>query len=191
MRLSPNLDRLQVGRSLTMIVLAWAGAIVVSSARAILPINLGYGPAGPDLLLLTVIFAGLELPQSLVGTVALGVTLGYLDDLFSGSPKGMYMLVFAAIIMMGRGVSAWILVRGVASTILVALGFALCANLFICLVQVSLNQSENWQLLALAPVTASVTVLFAPLWFWLLRRVDRRGTRESSLNIARASERWR
>lgn len=191
MRLSSNLDQLQVGRSLTLIALAWVGAIMVGGVHSLLPINLSYGYVGPDLLLLTVIFAGFEVRQPLAGTVALGVLLGYLDDLLGGSPKGMHMLVFAAIIMVARGASDWLLVRGVASTILVVLGFSLCANLLICLVQFSLNQNQSWQLLVLVSVTASVTALVSPLWFWLLRRVDRRNARESWLNIARASERWR
>lgn len=184
MMLPAPFDRVQIGRSLYLLAMAWAGAIAVGSLHAILPIGGAHGLAGPDLLLLTAVFAGFELRQPLVGTLALGIVLGYFGDLFAGSPKGMHMLAFASASWAARSAASLILVRGALSTLLVCLGFALGSSLVLLAVQLAFDANAEWRLLVCVPLAAVITAIFAPPWFWLLRRCDRGRAREPWLRLA-------
>ncbi len=169
---------MSLGRATAFVLAAWAGLILVSSGQAVLPVTWPLRLPGPDVVLLVVLFVGLSARGNLAGVCALALILGWFADLFAGAPKGLHMATYALAALAARGASSRILVRGHLVTALVAGVFAVASGLVLVLLRVSLAPSLGWSALAGVPGQAAMTLLFAPLVFALLRRIDRRFTRD-------------
>jgi hypothetical protein len=161
-------------RGLTFLVAAWVGLVITATVGAVLPWHF---PA-PDVGLLVVLFVGLSARGGLAGVCALAVAAGYLADLFGGAPKGLHMVTYAACALAARGASARILVRGPMLVAATALSFALAFGALLVALRTSLQPSLGWGVLRQVPFAALSTALVAPVVFRVLRRLDRRYTRD-------------
>ncbi|MSP61558.1 MAG: rod shape-determining protein MreD [Myxococcales bacterium] len=161
-------------RAFLFCAVGWFGLILVSSAQAAWPIDWPWHIPGPDLALLVVLYLGLSDRGGLVGVAVVALLLGWLADLFAGSPKGLYMTVYILLGLAARGASVRLMVRGAFFTAAVALFFALAVGVLVVGLRTSLQPTLGWGALRQVPLASLMTALFAPPLFFLLRRLDKR-----------------
>ncbi len=75
-------------RAIVMILTVWVGLIVTSSLQALSP----WRVPTPEVALLVVLYLGLGGGGTAPGHVGVALVIGYLADLFAGSPKGLESL---------------------------------------------------------------------------------------------------
>jgi len=172
---------MSAGRAIAFVLTAWAALVLVASGQAVLPVTWPARLPGPDVVLLVVLFLGLSERGGLAGACALALILGWFADLFAGSPKGLHMAAYALVALAARGASSRILVRGHFPTAIVSGVFALASGVCLVALRTSLSPSLGWGALKLVPAQAAMTTLAAPFGFAILRRLDRRFTRDPRL----------
>ncbi|MCD6498151.1 MAG: rod shape-determining protein MreD [Deltaproteobacteria bacterium] len=128
----------------------------------------------PDVVLLVVIYLALAVKGSPSAGVAVAVALGYMADLFSGAPKGVYSLSLGVCYFAVRGLSARLYFRGKLSQAIVALLVSVVTALMQIGLVALLGPYSFWTLLTAALATAVATAIVAPPVFWILIRLDRR-----------------
>jgi rod shape-determining protein MreD len=157
-------------RAIVMILATYVGLIVTSSLQALSPWRL----PTPEVALLVVLYLGLGGRGTAPTHVGVALVLGYIADLFAGSPKGLQSLTLAVAMVLARAASSRLDVATPWHTMVIAL-VATCAHgLLLIAISSSMYAGEPSVALRLVPTTAIATALVAPLAFALLRRVDRR-----------------
>jgi rod shape-determining protein MreD len=130
---------------------------------------------GPDIVLLVVVYAALAGRGDLGSVAGMSMFLGYLADLFAGSPKGVHLVAYTLLGLVARMASSRLLVRGGLFTALVcglfALGFGFLPLFLRRWLWPGLGISGR--ALLPVPLTALATAVCAPLVFRVLRRLDR------------------
>jgi rod shape-determining protein MreD len=157
-------------RAIVMILTAWVGLIVTSSLQALSPWRI----PTPEVALLVVLYLGLGGRGTAPAHVAVALILGYLADLFAGSPKGLSSLTLGVAMVLARAASSRLDVATAWHTILIALGATVAHGLLLLAISSSLYGGEATAALRLVPTTAITTALLAPLAFAWLHRIDRR-----------------
>jgi rod shape-determining protein MreD len=163
-------------RVIVMLLAAWAALIVTSSLQALSP----WPIPTPEVMLLIVLYLGLGGRGSTSSHMALALVLGYLADLFAGSPKGVHALTLAIAMLLARAASSRILITATWHTVAIAFGAALAHSVVLLALTAPLYQVAGaWgegalPLTRLVPMTALTTALVAPFVFAFLRGLDRR-----------------
>ena len=157
-------------RAVVMILAVYVGLIVTSSLQALSP----WRVPTPEVALLVVLYLGLGGRGTAPASVAVALVIGYLADLFAGSPKGLESLTLAVAMMLARAASSRLDVATPWHTMVIALVAALAHGLLQLAISSSLYAGDATAALRLVPTTALTTALIAPLCFHWLSRLDRR-----------------
>jgi rod shape-determining protein MreD len=157
-------------RAVVMILAVYVGLIVTSSLQALSP----WRVPTPEVALLVVLYLGLGGRGTAPASVALALVIGYLADLFAGSPKGLESLTLAVATMPARAASSRLDVATPWHTMVIALVAAVAHGLLQLAISSSLYAGDASAALRLVPTTALTTALVAPLCFRWLSRLDRR-----------------
>ena len=152
-------------RFLVLLFLGYAMVVVQASVQALLPIRV----LTPELGLLVALYAGLTAQQGVSGACAIALMLGYVTDLLAGAPKGLHAMVFVLACLLAKGAS----LRLMFSSSFIAAVFAFFAS-FACAVLIVATRAQvdhaSFGPLAIAPIQAFVTAIFAPIVFGILSR---------------------
>jgi len=173
---SPLPREIGAGATLAFLGCGWIALILCSSLAAVLRVP--RVPA-PDVVMLIVLFVGLTGRGTAASVCALGAALGYLGDLFAGSPKGLHLLACALLALLARAASSRLLVRGPIATAGVAFVTALGFGAAVVTLRVTaLGDGPLGDGFASADaravlVSALSTAAAAPAVFPLLRRIER------------------
>ncbi|MDB4970587.1 MAG: hypothetical protein JWN44_6276 [Myxococcales bacterium] len=157
-------------RATVMILAVYVGLIVTSSLQALLPWRM----STPEVALLVVLYLGLGGRGTAPTHIAVALVLGYLADLFAGSPKGLQALTLGVGMVLARAASSRLDVATPWHTMVIALVATAAHGLLLVAISSSLYQGDATSALGLVPTTAVATALVAPFAFALLRRLDRR-----------------
>ena len=157
-------------RAIVMILAVYVGLIVTSSLQALSP----WRVPTPEVALLVVLYLGLGGRGTAPGSVAVALVIGYLADLFAGSPKGLESLTLGVAMMLARAASSRLDVATPWHTMVIALVAAVAHGLLQLAISSSLYAGDASAALRLVPTTALTTALVAPLCFHWLSRLDRR-----------------
>lgn len=157
-------------RAIVMILAVWVGLIVASSLQALSPWRL----PTPELALLVVLYLGLGGRGTAPGHIFVALVIGYLADLFAGSPKGLESLTLGVTMLLARGASSRLDVATPWHTMVIALVAAVAHGLLQLAISSSLYAGDASAALRLVPPTAVTTALIAPLVFRWLSQLDRR-----------------
>ena len=152
-------------RFLVLVFVGYAMVVVQASVQALLPIRV----LTPELGLLVALYAGLTAAQGVSGACAIALMLGYVTDLLAGAPKGLHAMVFVLACLLAKGAS----LRLMFSSSFIAAVFAFFAS-FTCAVLIIATRAQvdhgSFGPLAIAPIQAFVTAIFAPVVFGILSR---------------------
>jgi rod shape-determining protein MreD len=168
-----------VTRALTYIGFAWLCLIVVAALQGAVPLGWGTYLAAPDVLLVVTLFFGLQGRDEVGTTCAVGAAMGYLGDLFHGSPKGLHMLAYALAALGARLGASRLLVRGWPATMLITLMATLGFGALVATLRASFEPGVGWEPARMVPMAAFATALAAPWLFRLLERIERRFIRDA------------
>ncbi len=157
-------------RMIVMVLCAYATLIVTASVQTILP----WPVPTPELMLLFVLYLGLDRRGATPSYLAMALVLGYLADLFSGAPRGLHALTLAIAMLLARAASSRILVTAAWHTVAIAFGATVAHSLVLLAISAELFGDTPLVALRVVPMTALTTAILAPFAFALLRRVDRR-----------------
>jgi rod shape-determining protein MreD len=160
-------------RAIVMILAVYVGLIVTSSLQALSPWPITYVPT-PEVALLVVLYLGLGGRGTAPAHVAVALVIGYLADLFAGSPRGLESLTLGVAMVLARAASSRLDVATPWHTMVIALVAALAHGLLQLAISSSLYAGDATLALRLVPATALTTALIAPLAFRWLIRLDRR-----------------
>jgi rod shape-determining protein MreD len=158
-------------RALSFVGVTYLVLVVTTGLAALSPWHL---PA-PEVTLLIVLYLGLLGRGSVSSHAALALAIGYLADLFAGSPRGLHALTLSLVMLVARGASSRLMVSSLWQQLVVTFAAALGHGALIVALSSSIAGDDlTSSALRLAPPTALVTAAVAPLAFALLKRVDRR-----------------
>jgi rod shape-determining protein MreD len=157
-------------RHVVLFLAGYAGLVLLAPLRHLLPWDVPF----PDLVLLVVLYAALALKGSTAAGAAVAVGLGYLSDLFTGAPKGLYSLSLGVCYFAVRGMSARLYVRGKLAQAFVAFVVCMATGIMQVALTVVLGQYSFIPLFKLALGTALATGVCAPAVFWALWSLDRK-----------------
>jgi rod shape-determining protein MreD len=157
-------------RAIVMILAVYVGLIVTSSLQALSP----WRVPTPEVALLVVLYLGLGGRGTAPGQLGVALVIGYLADLFAGSPKGLESLTLGVAMLLARAASSRLDVATPWHTMVIALVAALAHGLLQLAISSSMYAGDATAALRLVPTTAVTTALVAPFAFRLLHRLDRR-----------------
>ncbi|HEY2745083.1 MAG TPA: rod shape-determining protein MreD [Polyangia bacterium] len=157
-------------RAIVMTLAVYVGLIVTSSLQALSP----WRVPTPEVALLVVLYLGLGGRGSAPSLLGLALVIGYLADLFAGSPKGLESLTLGVAMLLARAASSRLDVATPWHTMVIALVAALAHGLLQLAISSSMYGGDAVAALRLVPTTALTTALVAPFAFRILRRLDRR-----------------
>ncbi|MGZ3429628.1 MAG: hypothetical protein ACXVCV_23415, partial [Polyangia bacterium] len=92
-------------RAIVMILAVYVGLIVTSSLQVLSPWPPSDVPT-PEVALLVVLYLGLGGRGTAPAHVAVALVIGYLADLFAGSPKGLESLTLGVAMVLARAASS-------------------------------------------------------------------------------------
>jgi rod shape-determining protein MreD len=160
-------------RTGTITLVAYAVCVIVASLWRTLPIEL-FHDAVPDLGAMTAAYLGLTARRNVAPAVGGSVVLGYLVDIISGTPAGLFALTLGLTCLVARAVQQRILVRGAAMTMGFSAFVALVAGIAAILVRGLYGIPRGafgTELVHIVIVTVA-TALLGPLVWRMFRRID-------------------
>jgi rod shape-determining protein MreD len=160
-------------RTATLTLVAYVVCVVVASLWRTLPIEM-FHDAVPDIGAMTAAYLGLTARRNVAPAVGGSVALGYLVDIISGTPAGLFALTLGLTCLVARAAQQRILVRGAAMTMGFSAFVALVAGIVTMLVRGLYNMpspSFVTELQHLAIILVA-TALLGPLVWRMFRRID-------------------
>lgn len=129
---------------------------------------------GPEIAAIAAVYLGLTARRSLAAAVGASIVIGYLADLLSGAPVGLYALGSGVMCLLGYAVHRRIVVRGVRFTIAFSIFVALASSLLMAIVRWVTSQPTGTALSEAIAILAPAlpTAVIGPLLLRLLRRID-------------------
>lgn len=158
-------------RTATIVLAAYLVCVVVAAIWRLLP---WIDDAIPDLGALTAAYLGLTARRQVSPAIGGAVVLGYLIDLISGAPPGLYALVLALTTLVARAVQQRILVRGATISIAFSAFVAAMAGVLALAVRAIYRMPSaalSTELSHIVFVTIA-TALIGPLVWRMFRRID-------------------
>lgn len=153
-----------------LFLMGYAMLLMVAPMGYLMPVEIPM----PDLALLVILYLALAVKGSPSAGAACAVGLGYLSDLFSGAPRGLYSLTFVLCYFVVRGLSARLYLRGKLSQMLASFIASLATSVLLVGLEVVLSRHATWAMIHPALGSALVTGLVAPFMFWLLWSIDKK-----------------
>jgi rod shape-determining protein MreD len=153
--------------------LAYVFCIFVGAFWRLMPFSV-VKDAVPDIGALTAAYLGLTARRGSAGAVGGSVALGYLVDLISGAPAGLYAMTLGLTCLVAVGVQQRILVRGATMTMSFSAFVALVAGVSGLLVRMIYGVPRaafSLELKYIAVVTVATTIV-GPLVWRVFRRID-------------------
>src|SRR5262249_44811892 len=140
--------------------------------------------ATPSLLLPLVVFMGVH-EYSVARGAALAFVLGYLLDLFTAAPVGLFTFIMVAVFVVSRAAGVRLSAQTLLTKIALAFEFALVQGvLIVVLTAIFGNDPPRSRALAvLVPPHAVSTAIFAPIVFRLAERVH-----QATITVPRPGE---
>ena len=158
-------------RTATIVLAAYLLCAVVAATWRVLPWIVD---AIPDVGALTAAYLGLTARRQVSPAIGGGLVLGYLIDLISGAPPGLFSLVLALTTLAARAIKQRILVRGAAISIAFSAFVALISGALALIVRVACRMESATfaiELSHVAQVTIATAIL-GPLVWRMFRRID-------------------
>lgn len=158
-------------RTATLVLAAYALCVVVGAIWRFLP---WVRDAVPDVGALTAAYLGLTARRQVSPAIGGAIALGYLIDLISGVPPGLFSLVLALTTLVARAVQQRILVRGAAISIAFSAFVALLAGLLSLMVRIGYRMPSGSLALELQHVAfvTVATAIVGPAVWRVFRRID-------------------
>jgi len=158
-------------RTATLVLVAYLLCVAVAAVWRFLP---WVRDAVPDLGALSAAYLGLTARRHVSPAIGGAVVLGYLVDLISGSPPGLFAFVLGLAALVARAVQQRILVRGAALSIAFSGFVALITGVLALVIRVvyrmpTTTLSIELQHIALATIA---TAIAGPLVWRMFRRID-------------------
>jgi rod shape-determining protein MreD len=158
-------------RTATLILVAYLLCVALAAMWRFLP---WIRDAVPDLGALTAAYLGLTARRHVSPAVGGAVVMGYLVDLITGAPPGLFAFVLALAALIARAVQRRILVRGAALSIAFSAFIALVTGALALMIRAAYGMSTTalsieLQHIALATVATAIT---GPLVWRMFRRID-------------------
>ncbi|MDA3862287.1 MAG: rod shape-determining protein MreD [Deltaproteobacteria bacterium] len=139
------------------------------------------GTTSPEFALITILYIAHGVKGSLARGAAASLGLGYLMDLYTGAPIGMHAFVFVLLYFLARLISAKIYGISLITQALFGAVFSVLCGLIIISLEKWLNPvHHSWVLLEYIPKQALVTGLFSPVYFYIIWKLDRLVSYETS-----------
>ncbi|HUQ02583.1 MAG TPA: rod shape-determining protein MreD [Kofleriaceae bacterium] len=157
-------------RGAAFVALAYVALIVAATLQALAPFHLPL----PELGLLVVLYLGLTGRAGAISHVVVALVIGYLSDLFAGSPRGLHALTFGVVMIVARSASSRLMVNSRWQEIVVALFASLAHGALLVAVAAPMYSGDALSSLRLLPMTGLATALSAPFALALFRRLDKR-----------------
>lgn len=157
-------------RHVVLFTEGYLGLVLLAPLNHLLPWKIPF----PDLVLLTVLYTALAVKGSFAAGAAVAVGLGYLADLFTGAPKGLYSLTLGICYFTLRSMSARLYVRGKFSQVMVAFFVAMGVGIVQVIMTAFIGEYSFFPLLKSAFGCAVATALCSPFVFWVLWSMDRK-----------------
>lgn len=157
-------------RAVVFVLVTWAALIVTSSLQALSP----WRVPTPEVALLVVLYLGLGGRGTTPAHVGVALCIGYLADLFAGSPKGLEALTLAVAMVLARAGSSRLDVATPWHTLVIAAVATVGHALVLLGLSSTMYAGDATAALRLVPATTVTTALVAPFVFSLLARIDRR-----------------
>ena len=158
-------------RTATLVLVAYLLCVAVGAIWRFLP---WIGDAIPDIGALTAAYLGLTARRQVSPAIGGAIVLGYLIDLISGVPPGLFALVLALTTLVARTVQQRILVRGATISIAFSAFVAAIASVLALMVRVAYRMPTaafSIELQHIAFVTVA-TAIAGPLVWRMFRRID-------------------
>jgi rod shape-determining protein MreD len=158
------------------VFLAYGLLLVVGALWHLLPLGRA---ATPDLVALAAIYLGLTARQRVAPAVFGAVLIGYLADLLMGSPRGLLAATSGLVCLLGHLVQGRLIVRGRLFALVFATLVGLAAGVVLLVLRAIVGLESGRFLADVGAVllSALVTGLAGPPFFYLARRVDARFAR--------------
>ncbi len=157
-------------RAIVMILATYVGLIVTSALQALSPWRI----PTPEVALLVVVYLGLGGRGTAPAHVGVALAIGYLADLFAGSPKGLETLTLGVAMVLARAGSSRLDVATPWHTLVIAAAATLGHALVLLGLSSTMYGGDATAALRVVPASVLTTAIVAPLCFSLLQRVDRR-----------------
>ncbi len=129
----------------------------------------------PSLTLPLIVFMGVH-EYSLVRGAAVAFAIGYLCDIFAGTPVGLYTFTSVVVFVLARGAGVRLAAQTTWMQVLLAIGFAAAQSLLVLLLLAIFGRErDGWVPRSVYPFALPrilTTAFVAPLIFRLARRVD-------------------
>jgi rod shape-determining protein MreD len=158
-------------RTATIVLVAYLMCVAVAALWRLVP---WIADAVPDLGALTAAYLGLTARRQVSPAIGGAIVLGYLIDLISGAPPGLFALVLGLTTLVARAVQQRILVRGAVISVAFSAFVALTAGVLACLVRELYRVPVapfGVELRHVAGVTVATAVV-GPLVWRVFRRID-------------------
>jgi rod shape-determining protein MreD len=158
-------------RTATLVLVAYLMCVAVAAIWRFLP---WIRDAVPDLGALTAAYLGLTARRQVSPAIGGAIALGYLIDLISGVPPGLFALVLALTTLVARAVQQRILVRGAVISVAFSAFVALMSGVLALMVRLAYRMpsaSLAVDLQHVAFVTIA-TAIVGPLVWRVFRRID-------------------
>jgi rod shape-determining protein MreD len=158
-------------RTATVVLVAYLLCVAVGAIWRFLP---GIRDAVPDVGALTAAYLGLTARRQVSPAIGGAIVLGYLIDLISGVPPGLFALVLALTTLVARAVQQRILVRGAAISIAFSAFVALMTGVLALVIRVGYRMSSAGLAIELQHVAfvTVATAIVGPLVWRVFRRID-------------------
>lgn len=154
-------------RTLPLVPVVWVLLVAVGAVASLLPVR----ALCPEIGLYLALYVGLAVGRGLPGAAATAFAGGYVTDLLAGAPKGVFALTLLTLCLLARAVAVRIDVRsGIRMAGFVAFS-SLVGGVVVTLLRALAGHAVGLEMLALTPLQAVVSALFAPPVMSLLRRV--------------------
>lgn len=162
-------------RALVHIAVAYVTLVVGGAVWPALPFRV----VAPDVTAVFAVYLGITARQEISGAAATAVVIGYLADLLGGTPRGLMALVAGLTCVVGRLLTARLLVRGRLFVSVFCAVTAFAAALFTLGLRISFGVSIGgvWGEILVAVASALLTGLVAAPLFRICRAIDARFAR--------------
>ncbi len=153
-------------RTVVLLVVVYALLATVGALATVLPTR----ALCPEIALYAVLYLGLAVQRSLPVAATSAFFVGYLADLLTGAPKGVFSLTLLLVFLATRMLAVRIDVRGPWRMA----GFVAAASIvsgFLVTVVRSLVADVPLSAIAIVPLQALINAVFAPLVMSLYRRI--------------------
>ncbi len=149
--------------------------VVTGGLWRILPFDV----VAPDLALIVAVYLGASLRGRAWECTIAALTIGYIDDVLSGTPRGLYAFVLGATCLVTRLATARLLVRGGIFTAIFVFVASVAAAALTLVARAAFGRGASPLSLEVMSIVGSafLTALVAPAVFRLCRWIDARFAR--------------